>query len=45
MKTKERLLRFYQSFHWLKKPGKNLFAANNVTRALVPPFSAGIEFL
>ncbi|KAF1972389.1 S-adenosyl-L-methionine-dependent methyltransferase [Bimuria novae-zelandiae CBS 107.79] len=38
------LLRFYQSFHWLKEADKNLFVVNNVTKALTPPFSVGIEF-
>ncbi|PVH96624.1 S-adenosyl-L-methionine-dependent methyltransferase [Periconia macrospinosa] len=40
----KRLLRFYQSFRWIKQQDENQFIANNVTKALTPPFSVGVEF-
>ncbi|KAF2265443.1 S-adenosyl-L-methionine-dependent methyltransferase [Lojkania enalia] len=40
----KRFLRFYASFSWVKEVGENQFMANNVTKALCPPLSTGIEF-
>lgn len=40
----ERFLRFFEAFRWVKGINGTQFVANNVTKALAPPFGTGIEY-